>query len=236
MGFVTSEPSLTATVGGGPCPVRAACRGRGRPRARARRAGRRARAASRPRSAASEPLASRIALTARRAASLAALHRRQVGVASARSRRPGRGSRPRAGRRSGRCAQEPVVLTSSGSRFVASVGFGYDDVGVEEPVGAIGVASTVAVVERGLELGPDLVGDLVAWCSRGDLALGRVRPGSPSRRCPPRGCRRRCPSPMSCGLKSRPELPLGDRRQRPRRVDVDAVAVHERHVARRGRT
>ena len=92
---------------------------------------------------------------------------------------------------------------------------------------------TVTPVERavevGLELVPDLREDLVRAAALGDLAREPARP------LPLRDVDREDPAgppvPAPREVDAGPELLLRDRGQRPLGVDVDRVAVDERHVA-----
>ena len=86
-----------------------------------------------------------------------ALHRRQVGV-RAHEVRGEEQVRDRASTASGRSAHEPAVLTSSGSRFVAAVGFG------NSIAGSRNHASDVRLVERAVV---DVVGELAPDLRRG---------------------------------------------------------------------
>ena len=139
--------------------------------------------------AAREPVASRIALTARRAASLApSIVARSVCVRTKSEARKRFGMRVGA---SGRSAHEPAVLTSSGSRFVAPVGFGNWIAGSRNQATHVRlVEHRRAVVEVVGQLAPHLRRGSPPACtpSRPCRSAGRA---APTRRRRPRGCPRR---------------------------------------------
>ena len=105
------------------------------------------------------------------------------------------------------------------------------DRGVEEPGEDVPLVEhrLGAVVEVVGELGPDLGADLLARAAHGDLA------GPAAGRLPVRDVDREdaldAPVAVAREVDLLPELGLRDRGQRPLGVDVDRVAVLERHVA-----
>ena len=124
------------------------------------------------------------------------------------------------------------MLISSGSRLVASRRVRELDRRVEEPGEHVALVEhrLRAVVEVVGELAPDLGADLLAACSA-MATLPVRRPGVSQSETSTERMPSHAPVAVAREVDVAPELGLRDRRQRPLGVDVDRVAVDERHVA-----
>src|SRR6516165_8394379 len=105
------------------------------------------------------------------------------------------------------------------------------DVGIEKPVQEITVFELLDTVhvKMSFKLGPDLVLDLLSRAVHGGFAVKNTG-GIPIRNI----YRKNAPQSTVSVVFERigpPELPLGNRRQRPWRVDVDRMAMNHRNIA-----
>ena len=202
-----------------------------------RRAWRRTAGSARSNSAqreAGEPVASRIALTARRAASLAPSIVARSGVRPHVVGGQHQVGDPR--RRVGPVAPRPGGVDQQRLEVGRLRRVGELDRRIEEPgehprLVEERLRSVVEVID---ELAPDLGADLLAAATRRHLAR------APSRRIPVGHVDGEDPANVPIAVAPdvdvAPELGLRDRRQRPLRVDVDRVTVDDRDVRCRGRT
>ena len=126
------------------------------------------------------------------------------------------------------------MLISSGSALVALPGFGNSISGSRNQATSVGIVDkrSAVIVQMLLELRPNLFLDLLALSTRSP-ACRTARPAPPSPKCPPRGSRARFRRRTREKSTLAPELPLRNGRQRPRRIEIDGMAVYQRHILRK---